>query len=67
MIIKDDIELEIVYSKEEKMVYIGTTSSSGAKYKCETIQDLKSSIENYVESYIEYDKIPSNDEVELDK
>lgn len=44
MIIRDDIELEIVYSKEEKIVYIGTPSSSGAKYKCETIDDLKNQL-----------------------
>ncbi len=67
MIIKDDIELEIVFSKEEKTVYIGTPSSSGAKYKCETIGDLKNSIESYIESYIDYEKVPLKDEVELDK
>ena len=48
MIIKDDIELEIVFSKEEKTVYIGTPSSSGTKYKCETIGDLKNSIKVWV-------------------
>lgn len=67
MIIKDDIELEIVFSKEESTVYIGTPNSSGAKYKCETIGDLKNSIESYIESYIDYDKIPSKDDIELDK
>lgn len=67
MIIKDDIELEIVFSKEEKTVYIGTPSSSGTKYKCETIGDLKNSIESYIESYIDYEKVLLKDEVELDK
>ena len=67
MIIRDDIELEVVYSKEEKIVYIGTPSSSGAKYKCETIDDLKKSIDSYIESYVEYDKIPTHEDIEIDK
>ena len=41
MVIKDDVELEIVYEKEEGIVYIGTPTSSGAKYECKTIEDLK--------------------------
>lgn len=44
MVIKDDVELEIVYEKEEGIVYIGTPTSSGAKYECKTIEDLKNQL-----------------------
>lgn len=67
MIINSDVELEIAYIKEQEIVYIGTPSSSGAKYKCKTLEDLKKSIETYIESYIDYEKDPSYDEQELDK
>lgn len=67
MLINDDVELEISFVKEEELVYIGTPNFSGAKYKCKTIDDLKKSIETYIESYIDYEKIPSYDEQEIDK
>lgn len=66
MLINDDVEIEIVYEKEEGIVYIGTPTSSGAKYECKTIEDLKKSIITYIEDYIDYAKTPSYEEKEIE-
>lgn len=52
MRLEDDLDLEISFSKEEQLVYIGTETSSGAKYNCETIEDLKKAINEYVDDYV---------------
>ena len=46
--------LQLDYNNEEKNVYIGTESSSGAKYNCKTIGELVSSIEEYCYNYLDY-------------
>lgn len=63
--IKDDIELEVVFSKEENTVYIGTPTSSGAKYDCQTIEDLKKALESYVDNYCDYEIKQDNIEYHL--
>ncbi len=63
----DDVEIEIVYRKEEGIVYIGTPTSSGVKYECNTIEQLKKSIITYIEDYIDYEKKSSKDEFEIEK
>lgn len=46
--------LELDYDYEDKTVYIGTECSSGAKYKCNNIGQLMSSIETYCYNYLDY-------------
>lgn len=65
MKIKDDFEMEIEFVKEEEMVYIAFPSSSGAKYKCSTLEDLEEAIKIYINNYIDIEK--ENDDIEMEK
>ena len=47
--------LQLSYDNETKEVYIGTESSSGAKYNCVTIKELVSSVNEYCNNYLNYD------------
>lgn len=46
--------LQLDYDNEEKYVFIGTKSSSGAEYNCTTIGELVSAIEEYCYNYLDY-------------
>lgn len=46
--------LQLDYDNEEKNVFIGTESSSGAEYSCATIGELVSAIEEYCYNYLDY-------------
>lgn len=46
--------LQLDYDNEEKNVFIGTESSSGAEYNCTTIGELVSAIEEYCYNYLDY-------------
>ena len=67
MRLEEDFDLQISFDKEEQLVYIGTETSSGAKYDCKNIEDLKKAINEYIDDYvIPYDK--DNDyEEDMDK
>ena len=52
--LKEDIMLEINYDKINNSVIIGTENSSGAEYHCSDIEDLKNSINEYIDNYIDY-------------
>ena len=53
--IKDDFILQVDYDKDDNAVIIGTETSSGAKYYCSNTEDLKNSINEYIDNYINYD------------
>ena len=59
--LKEDFLLEINFDRDKGNVIIGTDSSSGAKYDCKTIEDLKNAFNNYIESYIELENVKSED------
>ena len=46
--------LEINYDKINNSVIIGTENSSGAEYHCSDTEDLKNSINEYIDNYIDY-------------
>ena len=43
------------YNKDTKKLYIGTEDSSGAKYVCNDIDDIKEAVSDYIFEYINYD------------
>lgn len=45
-------DLNIEFIKEEGMVYIGTSNSSGAKYECESIEELRKIVHDYIDDYL---------------
>ena len=49
-----NFNLEVSYNLESKKMYIGTENSSGAKYICNDIDDVKDAIENYIYEYLNY-------------
>lgn len=51
---KDDFILEVHYDKIGNSVIIGTETSSGAEYHCSDIEDLKNSINEYIDNYVDY-------------
>ena len=53
--IKDDFILQVDYDIDDNSVIIGTETSSGAKYYCSNTEDLKNSINEYIDNYINYD------------
>lgn len=53
--LKEDIMLEINYDKINNTVIIDTENSSGAKYHCTDIEDLKNVLNEYIDNYINYD------------
>lgn len=60
--IKDNFSLNIEFDKKEKMIYISHENGSGAKYQCETKEDLISAFKTYVDIYeelepVEYEKV----------
>lgn len=55
--IKDNYIITVDFDKDEKNVYISTKNSSGANYKCETKDDLKSAINTYINNYIELENV----------
>lgn len=55
--IKESFIITVDFDKDERDVLIATETSSGAKYKCETEEDLKSAINTYIFNYIEFDKV----------
>lgn len=46
--------LHLDYDNKQKNIYIGTETSSGAKYNCTTIGELVSAIEGYCYNYLDY-------------
>lgn len=67
--LKEDIMLEINFDKINNSVIIGTENSSGAEYHCSDIEDLKNSINEYIDDYIDYtyenEKDTKKDSMEL--
>ena len=67
--LKEDIMLEINYDKINNSVIIGTENSSGVEYHCSDIEDLKNSINEYIDDYIDYtyenEKDTKKDSMEL--
>lgn len=61
----DDFNLDISFDKEEGNVIIGTDSSSGATYKCKTIEDLKIAFNSYLEDYIELEDVKAEKNMEV--
>lgn len=55
--LKENFVITVDFDKSERDVYISTENSSGASYKCETEEDLKSAINTYISNYIELDKV----------
>jgi len=55
--LKDDFNLEISFDKESEDLVIGTDNSSGAKYNCKTIEDLKIAFNDYIENYIDLEEL----------
>ena len=53
--IKDDLDLSVNFDKDFNAVYIGTESSSGVKYDCKNVEDLKFAINSYIDDYIDLD------------
>ena len=45
-----EFELQIVF--ENNTLYIGTESSSGCKYHCENMEEVKKAILEYIDSYL---------------
>ena len=43
------------YNKDTKKLYIGTEDSSGAKYVCNDIDDIKEAVSDYIFEYIIFD------------
>ena len=58
--LKESFDLSIDFDKECNDMYISLEGSSGARYDCKTIEDLKKNINEYLDNYIELEK--SNDE-----
>ena len=52
--LNSSFDLQLNYDYEDKTVYIGTENSSGAKYKCNNIEQLINSIETYCYNYLNY-------------
>ena len=48
--IPSSFEIELIYDKDEEMVYIGTENSSGLKYECKNIKELSNIIEEYCDN-----------------
>lgn len=66
--ISDDFVITIDFDKRRRDVYISTENSSGASYKCETEDDLKSAISTYISNYIELEAVmPEKDIRKKDK
>ena len=45
------------YNNDTKKLYIGTEDSSGAKYVCNDIDDIKEAVKNYTEIYFKGGKV----------
>lgn len=61
--LKDSFILQLDFSKEDGSVIIGTDTSSGAEYRCRTIEDLKDVFNSYVDNYIELEQVKSEEKV----
>lgn len=46
----ENFDLQIAYRNKE--LFIGTECSSGCKYHCETVEDIKNAIIDYIDSYL---------------
>jgi len=53
--IKESFEIILEYDDEDKTLIISSENSSGAKYDCNNIYDLKDSIQEYIDNYIDYE------------
>ena len=53
----DDFEISISFNKKVNDLIIGEESSSGARYDCKSIFDIKNAINSYIDNYIEIEKI----------
>mgnify|MGYP002862345115 FL=1 len=62
--IKDNFNLSIDFDKECNDMYISLEGSSGARYDCKNIEDLKRNINEYLDNYIELEKEIENKEME---
>lgn len=47
--------IEIVIASDEKLVYIGTATSSGCKYPYNSKEDIINAIKEYFDNYVELD------------
>ena len=54
--------LDLSFDKDNEIVYIGTESSSGAKYKCSNADEFIKDVEMYCNNYLTYEE---EKEVEL--
>lgn len=48
-------DLELCYDGLKKLLYIGTETSSGAKYKCNNYNDFQNAIKDYCDNYLTFD------------
>ncbi len=48
-----DIDINIDFSKKQKRVYISRKSISGTSYKCETLEDFKIAIDDYIDNHLQ--------------
>ncbi len=54
--LKESFELSIEFDKECNDIYISLEGSSGARYDCKNIEDLKRNINEYLDNYIELEQ-----------
>ena len=54
------LKLEIIFSKENNIVRIGTPLISCKKYNCSSIYDLKKIIEYYIDRYVFAEDVLNN-------
>ncbi len=59
--LKDSFDLEISFDKDTNDIIIGTETSSGARYNCKTIEDLKTAFNDYVDNYVELENVKSEE------
>ena len=62
--LKESFDLSIEFDKGCNDVYISLEGSSGARYDCKNIEDLKRNINDYLDNYIELEKEIENKEME---
>lgn len=60
--IKDSFNLTVDFDKKQKDVYISDDYSSGATYKCETMEDLMIAMKTYFNNYLELETENKNEE-----
>ena len=55
--LKKSFSINVDFDKNTKDLWIGNEDGSGAKYKCNTSQDLEIAIKSYLDNYIELETV----------